>query len=116
LFIAALKNLKVPLQLFLGAITILIIAQCSTAPYVIDNESYYIQTIKWLNEYGYVKGLANLHIFFGQTSGWHIAQSAFNLSFLYPNFNDLSGFCLLLGNLFAILKLNSYFSNENKTT
>jgi hypothetical protein len=114
LFVEELKNLKVPLQLFLGTITILIIAQCSTAPYVIDNESYYIQTIKWLNEYGYVKGLANLHIFFGQTSGWHILQSAFNFSFLYPNFNDLSGFCLLLGNLFAIFKLNSYFTNENK--
>lgn len=114
LFIEEIKNLKASLQLFLGFITILIIAQCSTAPYVIDNESYYIQTIKWLNEYGFVKGLANLHIFFGQTSGWHILQSAFNFSFLYKNFNDLSGFCLLLGNIFAIFKLNAYFSNENK--
>jgi hypothetical protein len=32
LFVEELKNLKVPLQLFLGAITILIIAQGSTAP------------------------------------------------------------------------------------
>lgn len=108
------KNLNATLKTFLVAITILIIAQCSSIPYVIDNESYYIQTIKWLNEYGFVKGLGNLHIFYAQTSGWHIAQSAFNFSFLYKNFNDLSGFCLLLGNIFAILKLNEYFSNINK--
>lgn len=108
------NNLNATLKTFLVAITILIIAQCSSIPYVIDNESYYIQTIKWLNEYGFVKGLGNLHIFYAQTSGWHIAQSAFNFSFLYENFNDLSGFCLLLGNIFAIFKLNEYFSNTNK--
>lgn len=108
------KNLKATLKFFFFAITTLIIAQCSSIPYVIDNESYYIQTIKWLNEYGLVKGLGNLHIFYAQTSGWHIAQSAFNFSFLYKNFNDLSGFCLLLGNLFAIFKLNEYFSTTNK--
>lgn len=108
------KNLNATLKTFLVAITVLIIAQCSSIPYVIDNESYYIQTIKWLNEYGFVKGLGNLHIFYAQTSGWHIAQSAFNFSFLYKNFNDLSGFCLLIGNIFAIFKLNEYFSNTNK--
>lgn len=108
------QNLNTTLKFFLIGITTLIIAQCSSIPYVIDNESYYIQTIKWLNEYGFVKGLGNLHIFYAQTSGWHIAQSAFNFSFLYKNFNDLSGFCLLLGNLFAIFKLNEYFSNDNK--
>ena len=108
------KNLNATLKFFFFAITTLIIAQCSSIPYVIDNESYYIQTIKWLNEYGFVKGLGNLHIFYAQTSGWHIAQSAFNLSFLYKNFNDLSGFCLLLGNIFAIFKLNEYFSTSNK--
>lgn len=108
------KNLNATLKFFIAAITTLIIAQCSSIPYVIDNESYYIQTIKWLNEYGFVKGLGNLHIFYAQTSGWHIAQSAFNFSFLYKNFNDLSGFCLLLGNLFAIFKLNEYFSTSNK--
>lgn len=114
-FLVELKNLNVVLKTFLFASTLLIIAQCSTIPYIIDNESYYIQTIKWLNEYGFVKGLGNLHIFYAQTCGWHIVQSAFNFSFLYKNFNDLSGFCLLLGNIFSIFKLNEYFSNANKS-
>jgi hypothetical protein len=75
---------------------------------LIDNETYYIQTIKWLNEFGFVKGLANLHPFFAQTSGWHILQSAFSFSYLPFSNNDLNGFCLLLGNLFAAFRLQDY--------
>jgi hypothetical protein len=114
-FIIQFKGLTKSLKIFLVFNILLIIAQCSAKPFIIDNESYYIQTIKWINEYGFVKGLANLHIFFGQTSGWHITQSVFNFSFLYSNFNDLSGFCLMIGTVFAVLKLNKYFENNNKT-
>jgi len=113
-FYFEIKNLQKSLKIFLGIITFFIIAQCASIPYAIDNESYYIQSIKWINEFGFVKGLANIHFFLGQTSGWHIAQSAFNFSFLYDKFNDLSGFCLLLGNIFAIQKLNDFFKNQDK--
>jgi hypothetical protein len=109
------KQLELVLKSYLIVISFLIVAQCASIPYVIDNESYYIQTIKWINEYGFVKGIVNLHFFLGQTSGWHITQSAFNFSFLYKNFNDLSGFCLLLGTIFAIQKLHDYYQNNIKT-
>ena len=111
-FFLELKALTLSLKVALLFIFILILAQCASIPYIIDNESYYIQTIKWINEYGLVKGVANLHLFLGQTSGWHITQSVFNFSFLYNKFNDLSGFCLLLGNIYAFLHLNSYFKNN----
>jgi hypothetical protein len=111
-FFLELKALTLSLKIALLFIFILILAQCASIPYIIDNESYYIQTIKWINEYGLVKGVANLHLFLGQTSGWHITQSVFNFSFLYNKFNDLSGFCLLLGNIYAFLHLNSYFKNN----
>lgn len=101
------------LKIYLILISIMIVTQCSAIPYVIDNESYYIQTIKWINEYGFVKGIVNLHFFLGQTSGWHITQSVFNFSFLYSNFNDLSGFCLFLGTIFSIQKLNEFNQNKN---
>ena len=107
-------NLSRSLKLFLLIVFILILAQSASASYIIDNETYYIQTIKWLNEYGFVEGLANLHVFLGQTSGWHIAQSAFNYSFLYPNFNDLNGFCLLFINVFAVLKLDAIKTKKNQ--
>ncbi|RZJ67666.1 MAG: hypothetical protein EOO50_05130 [Flavobacterium sp.] len=102
------------IKLFFAVSGFLIIAKSASAPYILDNESYYIQTVKWLNEYGFVPGLANLHIFLAQMSGWHIAQSAFSFSFLYPNFNDLSGYCLLLANLFAVLRLCEYFKTDSK--
>jgi hypothetical protein len=101
-------------KILLAGSSLLVLAQSATLPFIIDNESYYIQTIKWLNEYGFVKGLANLHLFLGQTSGWHIAQSVYTFSFLYDRFNDLNGFCLLLGNFFAFQKLHSYFRTGNR--
>jgi hypothetical protein len=120
-FKGVLESLFIQIKSFSNPITwlwlissLLIIAQCASLPYVLDNETYYIQTIKWLNEYGFVKGLANLHLFFGQCSGWHITQSVYTFSFLYDRFNDLNGFCLLLGNYFAMQKLQQYFSKGAK--
>jgi len=95
--------------------SILIVAICSTRPYIIDNETYYIQTIKWLNEFGFVKGLGNLDLFFGQTSGWHITQSVYNLSFLYDSFNDINGFLFLFFNLFVFTSLQNHLHTRNKT-
>ncbi|MCF6132165.1 LIC_10190 family membrane protein [Flavobacterium wongokense] len=109
------KLFSFPIRILLIVSSLLILAQSATLPFIIDNESYYIQTIKWLNEYGFVKGLANLHLFLGQNSGWHITQSVYNLSFLYDRFNDLNGFCLLLANFFAFQKLHSYFTKGNPT-
>ncbi len=74
----------------------------SGAPYFIDNDTYYIQTIKWLDEYGLVNGLANLHPFLSQQSGFHILQSAMNFDYSYSRFNDLSGVYLLLGFLWSL--------------
>ena len=102
------------LKLFLIITTILGLAQCATTPYILDNEIYYIQTIKWLNQYGFVKGLGNFNYLLAQTSGWHITQSAFNFSFLYPNFNDLNGFCLLVGNFFCIGQLQQFLSDKKR--
>jgi len=108
------KSLSIPIKILFVISSVLILAQSATLPFIIDNESYYIQTIKWLNEYGFVPGLANLHLFLGQTSGWHISQSVFSFSFLYERFNDLNGFCLLIGNFFAFQKLSDYFSKSNR--
>lgn len=71
-------------------------------PFVVDNESYYIQTIKWLNEYGFVKGLGNLHLFLAQNSGWHTLQAGLNLSFLTDRINDLNGFLLIICSFFYL--------------
>ena len=95
-------------KILLGVILFFALAQCASPPYIIDNESYYIQTIKWLDTYGYVPGLANFHYFLGQQSGWHILQSALNLNSISGIFNDINGLFLVLGNAYALDKLNRF--------
>ncbi|NNT72880.1 hypothetical protein HKT18_11690 [Flavobacterium sp. IMCC34852] len=108
------SDFSVLVKVLLSFSSVLILAQSATLPFIADNETYYLQTIKWLNEYGFVPGLANLHLFLGQTSGWHITQSVYSFSFLYDNFNDLNGYLLLVVNFWAIQKLHSYFTHGNR--
>lgn len=47
-------------------------------PFILDHFGYYIPTIKWITEYGLVKGISNLDLLLGQMSGWHIFQAGFS--------------------------------------
>lgn len=107
---ADLKNLSGISKLCVVSIFIFSLFKCSQFPFIIDNESYYIQTIKWLNEYGYVKGLGNLHIYFGQTSSFHVLQAGFNFNFLTDRSNDINGFLLNLSSIYFITE----FEKRNK--
>ncbi|NDP26861.1 MAG: hypothetical protein GZ087_05460 [Flavobacterium sp.] len=91
-----LRSLSTISKFSLASIFIFSLFKCSQYPFIVDNESYYIQTIKWINEYGFVKGLGNLHIFFGQTSPFHVLQAGFNFNFLTDRSNDINGFLLNL--------------------
>jgi len=68
---------------FLFVISVVVIAFCgSFYPFILDHFGYYIPTIKWLTEYGLVKGISNLDLILGQMSVWHIFQAGFT------NFSD----------------------------
>lgn len=84
--------------------------KCSQYPFIVDNESYYIQTIKWINEYGFVKGLGNLHTYLGQTSPFHVLQAGFNFNFLTERSNDINGLILNLSSLYFLTE----FEKRNK--
>jgi len=60
-----------------------------------------------------VKGLGNLHVFFAQTSSWHVVQAQFSFPFLEINFNDLNGYFLVLFSGFCLYKLQG-FQETNK--
>lgn len=61
----------------------LIISFCgSFYPYILDHFGYYVPTIKWLTEFGLVRGISNVDLTLGQMSVWHIFQSGFS------NFSD----------------------------
>lgn len=95
-------------------IIILVLIHSSSEPFIADNESYYIQTIKWLNSYGLVKGLSNLHVFLAQFSGWHILQGSFSFSSMSSNLNDINGFLLIVGSFFCLESWEKYKFNYNK--
>lgn len=94
------------------ALFFLVLMQSASLPYIPDNESYYIQSIKWLNEFGLVKGLANLHLFFGQMSGWHLLQSGFNFGFTSNRLNDLNGFLMLGCSFYFVHHLDKYLKGR----
>ena len=50
----------------------------SFLPYLFDHYSYYLPTINYLSEKGFVKGISNLDLLLGQTSLWHIYQAGFS--------------------------------------
>lgn len=84
----------------------------SLMPILRDNETYYVQTIKWAGKYGFVPGLINLHPFLGQFSGWHILQAAF-FSFGNRFFNDLNGALLLIFSVFSLKYLQDLSKKKN---
>jgi len=109
-----LKSLSTTSKFTLLTIFIFSLFKCSQYPFIIDNESYYIQTIKWINEYGYVKGLGNLHIYFGQTSPFHVLQAGFNFNFLTDRSNDLNGFILNLSLIYFITEFEKKYTINGK--
>ena len=67
------------LLIFLG--TWCIILLINAGPTMMDDtESYHIQSIKWLQEYGSVPGLVNLHERFGFNSSWFSSVALFSFS------------------------------------
>ena len=68
--------------LLIGIITGMILFCGSFYPYILDHFGYYVPTIKWLTEFGLVKGISNLDLTLGQMSVWHIFQAGFS------NFSD----------------------------
>ena len=69
-------------------------------PFILDHFGYYVPTIKWLNEYGIIKGISTIEITLGQYSFWHIFQSGFSL-FADP-FLRINAFFLFIYTLYAI--------------
>ncbi len=77
-----------------------------------DTHSYHIQMVKWVQEYGSVPGIANLHLRFGLNSSWFItiAQFSFPLRGLniYGTMNGLLSMWLCFYFLETV-----FYSNDN---
>jgi len=47
-------------------------------PFILDYFGYYVPTVKWISEYGLIKGISNLDLLLGQMSFWHTFQAGFS--------------------------------------
>jgi len=64
---------------------------------------YHAQAVRWLEEYGTVAGLGNLHSRLAFNSSWHLPTAFFSMSFLGPQpFRALNGFLFLLAAIMFI--------------
>ena len=64
-------------RFFIPALVVVLLAG-SFYPFILDHFGYYVPTIKWIQEYGLVKGISNLDLLLGQMSVWHIFQAGFS--------------------------------------
>lgn len=86
-------------------ISIIILFCGSFAPFILDHFGYYVPSIKWLTEFGLVKGISNLDLILGQMSLWHIFQAGFsNFSDPFLRINTL----LLIAYLIYIFEKKSW--------
>lgn len=73
-----------------------------------DDGLYYIQFIKWMQQYPVVPGLANLHERFGFNSHWHVISAVFNWSFITGQpCNQLNGLLYLLVAMYLLPSLGN---------
>ncbi|MFP3833202.1 hypothetical protein SCA31_09875 [Chryseobacterium sp. SIMBA_028] len=88
-------------EITLGVIvSAIILLSGSYYPYILDHFGYYVPTIKWLTEYGLIKGISNLDFILGQMSVWHIFQAGFS-NFADP-FLRINSILLIVYTLYSI--------------
>jgi len=74
-------EIKVSSSLILFFIIWTIILLITAGPTMMDDtESYHIQSIKWIQEYGSVPGIVNLHVRFGFNSSWFSSVALLSFS------------------------------------
>lgn len=91
-----------------------IILMLNSGPLIMDDtESYHIQMVQWIEQYGSVPGIANLHERFGFNSSWFSSIAVFHFSFKkINNFTALNGtLSLWFCTYFISLAFNRYKSN-----
>src|SRR6185436_19719666 len=90
-------EIKISASLILFFIVWAIILLNNAGPVIMDDtESYHIQSIKWIQEYGSVPGLVNLHERFGFNSSWFSSVALFNF------FPETTGGFTLLNSILSV--------------
>lgn len=77
---------------FLVIAVIVLFAACSAGPAkLIDTDWYHAQTIRWIEEYGCVRGVANLFYALGFNNAQHYFDALFSMKWLFHQSLRISG-------------------------
>ena len=117
-------NFEVRDKTFVGCFfcLFLMIMVLNAGPFIMDDtDSYHIQAVKWIQEYGSVPGIANLHLRFGFNSSWFASIALFSFPVhglkAYGALNGLLSIWIcyyLLHSIFYSIK-NNRFQNKGAT-
>ena len=78
-----------------------------------DTNMYHAQAIRWYEEYGVVKGLANLQWHFAYNSSYFGFAALFSLSFLgFQSFHCTTGFITAIFIIWSLNNLKNFFSHS----
>ncbi|WP_026523361.1 MULTISPECIES: LIC_10190 family membrane protein [unclassified Butyrivibrio] len=61
-----------------------------------DTDLYHAQAIRWIEEYGVIKGLGNLHLRLGYNSSSFALSALFSMSFMGQSLHTMAGYFALL--------------------
>ena len=87
-------------------ISALLIFQSSVGPYNYDTGLYHLQATKWIEQYGTVPGLGNLHTRLAFGSIWFPLAALFSFSDILPQpLHSVNGFLLSLCILFSLSRI-----------
>ena len=89
----------------MGLITLFALTVTSYRPILYDTDLYHAQAIRWIEQYGVVKGLGNLHNRLAYNSSFFSLQALFSLKFLVnQSMHSINGFITLVMLKYGVLE------------
>lgn len=94
-------------------LTVLVFALCASGPAKLyDTDWYHAQTIRWIEEYGCVKGVANIFYAMGFNNAQHYFDALFSMEWLFGQSlrgsGGFFGLVIFLHGLFRIMQWNRH--------
>jgi hypothetical protein len=106
------KNFFYVILFIASALLFLILS--SGKPVMEDTDLYHLQIIRWNNEYGTVRGLANIFPKYGTYSNWLQLISFFALPFAHKNFLSLNTLLTILVCFYLLYKIWYYQQRQSQ--
>lgn len=94
-------------------VSTLLIFQSSVGPFNYDTGLYHLQATKWIEQYGVVPGLGNLHTRLAFGSSWFPLAALFSFAEILPQpLHSVNGFLLLLCLLFSFSSIKALIAGS----